>query len=73
MIIINLYKLCYIATLEKYKPYTANYFKMRKSSDFIEGINNKLKVAKRRCYGIASVKTIFQRLFLDFQELEIYE
>ena len=62
----------FIKTLEKYKPYIANYFKQRKNSGFVEGINNKVKVAKRRCYGIASVKTIFQRLFLDFQGLEIY-
>jgi transposase len=62
----------FISTLKKYKPYIANYFKQRKNSGFVEGLNNKIKVAKRRCYGFASVKTIFQRLFLDFQGFEIY-
>ena len=62
----------FISTLEKYKPYIANYFKQRKNSGFVEGLNNKVKVAKRRCYGLSSIKTIFQRLFLDFQGLEIY-
>jgi len=62
----------FIKTLQKYKPYIANYFKKRKNSGFVEGLNNKVKVAKRRCYGLASVKTIFQRLFLDFQGMEIY-
>lgn len=62
----------FISTLEKYKPYIANHFKQRKNSGFVEGLNNKVKVAKRRCYGLASIKTIFQRPFLDFQGLEIY-
>ncbi|BCA96500.1 hypothetical protein TUM19329_28610 [Legionella antarctica] len=56
-----------ISTLGKYKPYIVNYFKKRKNSVFVEEMNNKIKVAKRRCYGFSAVKTIFQRLFLDFQ------
>ena len=56
----------------KYKPYIANYFKKRKNSGFVEGLNNKIKVAKRRCYGFFKIETIFQRLFLDFQGFEIY-
>ena len=55
-----------ISTLEKYKSYIVNYFKKRKNSGFVEGMNNKIKVAKRRCYGLSVVKTIFQRQFLDF-------
>ena len=42
-----------------------NYFLQRQSSGFVEGLNNKLKVLKRRCYGLDSVKTLFQRLWLD--------
>ena len=55
-----------------FQPYIVNYFKKRKNSGFVEGMNNKIKVAKRRCYGFSAVKTIFQRLFLDFQGFEIY-
>ena len=62
----------FISTLGKYKPYIVNYFKKRKNSGFVEGLNNKVKVAKRRCYGFSSIKTIFQRLLLDFQGFEIY-
>jgi len=62
----------FISTLKKYKPYIANYFKNRKNSGFVEGLNNKIKVAKRRCYGLFKVKTIFQRLFLDLQGFEVY-
>jgi transposase len=62
----------FISTLGKYKSYIANYFKKRKNSGFVESLNNKIKVAKRRCYGFFKIETIFQRLLLDFQGLEIY-
>jgi transposase len=62
----------FIATLKKYQPYIANYFKNRKNSGFVEGLNNKIKVAKRRCYGLSKISTIFQRLFLDLQGYECY-
>jgi len=43
----------------------ANYFIERQTSGFVEGLNNKIKVLKRRCYGIASRHRIFQRVYLD--------
>ena len=57
----------FISTLEKYKPYIANYFKKRQSSGFVEGLNNKIKVAKRRCYGFFKTESLFQRLYLDLK------
>ena len=62
----------FVKTLEKYQPYIANYFKERKNSGFVEGLNNKIKVAKRRCYGLFKATTIFQRLFLDLHGYECY-
>jgi len=62
----------FITTLKKYQPYIVNYFKNRKTSGFVEGLNNKIKVAKRRCYGLFKTTTIFQRLFLDLQGYEYY-
>jgi len=62
----------FIITLKKYQPYIMNYFKHRKNSGFVEGLNNKIKVAKRRCYGLAKTTSLFQRLFLDLQGYEIY-
>jgi len=62
----------FINTLEKYKPYISNYFKARKNSGFVEGLNNKIKVAKRRCYGFIKTESLFQRLFLDLQGYECY-
>ena len=42
-----------------------HYFKDRDTSGFVEGFNNKVKVLKRRCYGLASGKRLFQRLIID--------
>lgn len=62
----------FINTLEKYKNNIANYFKERRSSGFVEGLNNKIKVVKRRCYGFFKTETLFQRLFLDLQGYKLY-
>ena len=43
----------------------ANYFIDHQTSSFVEGLNNKLKVLKRRCYGLRNVARLFQRLTLD--------
>ena len=55
----------FIKTLQKYKSCIANYFKDRKSSGFVEGLNNKIKVIKRRCYGFTKTVSLFQRISLD--------
>lgn len=62
----------FIETLKKYQGGIANYFKARKNSGFVEGLNNKIKVVKRRCYGFFKTETLFQRLFLDLQGYEAY-
>ncbi len=62
----------FINTLQKYKPYILNYFKSRKNSGFVEGLNNKIKVAKRRCYGLLKTESFFQRLFLDLRGYEMF-
>ena len=55
----------FIATLQKYQFGILNYFKNRKTSGFVEGLNNKIKLIKRRCYGFFKVESFFQRLILD--------
>ena len=62
----------FISTLVKYKGQIANYFKGSKNSGFVEGLNNKIKVMKRRCYGVSSVKSYFQRLRLDLNRYHKY-
>ena len=47
-----------------------NYFLDRQTSGFVEGLNNKIKVIKRRCYGIRKVETLFQRIWLDLEGLD---
>jgi transposase len=42
-----------------------NYFVERHTSGFVEGLNNKVKVIKRRCYGILNPGHLFQRISLD--------
>lgn len=48
-----------------------NYFINRNSSGFVEGLNNKIKVIKRRCYGITNIAHLFQRIFLDLEGYHI--
>ena len=49
----------FIKTLTRYRSSVLNYFKMRKNSGFVEGLNNKIKVLTRRCYGIHKITTLF--------------
>lgn len=63
----------FIKTLSKYKDEVINYFINRNTSRFVEGFNNKVKVLKRRCYGIFNIKHIFQRLFLDLHGYKLFK
>lgn len=55
----------FISTLEKMMDEILNYFIHRHSSGFVEGLNNKIKVIKRRCYGLVNPSNLFRRLHLD--------
>jgi len=57
----------FLTTLDNWRVQIANYFRDRRSSGFVEGLNNRLKTLKRRCYGILRVETLFQRLYLDLE------
>lgn len=60
----------FLTTLENWLDEITNYFLERQTSGFVEGFNHRIKVLKRRCYGIFDVKRIFQRLTLDLQGYE---
>ena len=62
----------FISTLKSSISVLVNYFINRHSSGFVEGFNNKIKVIKRRCYGIINVDHLFQRIFLDISDRKIY-
>jgi transposase len=59
----------FISSLNEHWDEILNYFhrKQRKNSGFIEGLSNKVKVIKRRCYGILNIEKLFQRIFLDLE------
>ena len=63
----------FIKTLKKYYHEITNYFISRDSSGFVEGFNNKIKVIKRRCYGVFNLKHLFQRVFLDSEGYEFFK
>jgi len=50
----------------------ANYFVAHQSSGFVEGLNNKIKVLKRRCDGIFRLDHLFQRITLDIQGYTLF-
>jgi transposase len=55
----------FLGTLATWRELIANYFIDRQTSGFVEGVNNKLKVIKRRCYGLTNLGRFFQRITLD--------
>jgi transposase len=62
----------FLKTLENWMNEITNYFISRLSSGWIEGFNNKIKVLKRRCYGITNIASLFRRLWLDLHGFEAF-
>lgn len=62
----------FITTLGNWRDEIGNYFNGRHSSGFVEGMNNKLKVIKRRCYGLLDPVRLFQRIQLDLEGEEAF-
>jgi transposase len=56
-----------VTTLDNWCGKINNYFIRRETSGFVEGLNNKIKVIKRRCYGIYNLGRLFQHIWLDVQ------
>ena len=62
----------FMVTLSNYEKEILNYFNGRHTSGFVEGLNNKVKVLKRRCYGLLNPNRWFQRLHLDLAGYELF-
>jgi transposase len=62
----------FLKTLNHWWEEITNYFVGRDNSGFVEGLNNKLKVLKRRCYGLFNLKHLFQRIFLDLEGYRLF-
>jgi transposase len=57
----------FLKLLSTWVDLIANYFINHQTSSFVEGLNNKLKVLKRRCYGMRNITRLFQRFTLDLE------
>lgn len=62
----------FIKTLNRLWEQITNYFIARHTSAFVEGLNNKIKVLKRRCYGLSNIAHLFQRIFLDLAGYRLF-
>ena len=62
----------FIQTLKERMDLITNYFVRRSNSGWVEGLNNKIKVIKRRCYGLSSVINLFRRIWLDLNAQEAF-
>ena len=62
----------FLTTLDHHLDEITNYFLNRHTSGFVEGLNNKIKVLKRRCFGMLNLDHLFQRLFLDLEGYRLF-
>jgi transposase len=62
----------FLKTLESWWEAITAFFVARANSGFVEGLNNKLKVLKRRCYGLFNHQHWFQRIFLDLEGYRLF-
>jgi transposase len=62
----------FIRLLHHWWEEITNFFVHRENSGFVEGFNNKVKVLKRRCYGIFNLAHLFQRIYLDLSGYRLF-
>ena len=62
----------FLTTLDNWLDEITNYFLDRQTSGFVEGFNNKIKVLKRRCYGMTNISHLFQRIRLDLEGFKLF-
>lgn len=62
----------FLKTLHNWREEIANYFVKRLNSGFVEGLNNKIKTIKRRCYGLTNIAHLFQRIYLDLEGFRLF-
>jgi len=62
----------FLKLLQTWWEEITNYFIQRENSGFVEGFNNKVKVLKRRSYGIFNLRHLFQRIYLDLHGYRLF-
>ena len=55
----------FLGTFEAWEEEILNYFDARQTSGPVEGLNNKARVALKRCYGLKAADSLWTRLILD--------
>lgn len=62
----------FIKTYRNFEANILNYFTGRVTSGAVEGLNNKIKVVKRRGFGFRNIENFARRLFLDINYKPIF-
>ena len=62
----------FLKLLQSWWEEITNFFIQRQNSGFVEGLNNKVKVLKRCCYGIFNLQHLFQRISLDLHGYRLF-
>jgi transposase len=57
----------FLNTLHDWQNGMLNYFNGGHTSGCVEGLNHKLKLLKRRCFGLDDPVELFRRLWLDIE------
>jgi len=59
----------FLKTFHRWKKYILNYFKDRWSNASVEGINNRIKMIKRRAFGFLKFENFRLRILVEFAQL----
>lgn len=62
----------FVKTYQNWRNEITNYFIRRETSGFVEGLNNKIKSIKRRCFGIYNTARLFQHIWLDIEGRRLF-
>lgn len=62
----------FLTTIDNWMDEITSYFLEGWTSGFVEGFNNRVKVLKRRCYGIFDIDRLFQRISLDLNGYQTF-
>jgi transposase len=62
----------FLGTRDRWMDQITHDFQDRQTRGCVEGVNNRVKVLKRRCYGIFDVGRRFQRLTLDLHGYQLF-
>jgi transposase len=62
----------FLTPLDNRMDLITNYFISHSSSGWVEGLNNKIKMLKRRSYGVKNLGNLFRRIWLDLKGYEAF-